>query len=55
LYLSVDFRSIDFREQLPLFHACTHIELPLLQIAAGSRINWRIGERLGIAWQHEFV
>ncbi len=55
LYLSVDFRSIDFREQLPLFHAGPDIEIPLLQIAAGSRINWCIRERLRIARQHEFV
>src|ERR1700739_2003875 len=53
--LLVDFRSFYLRKQLALLDMRANIEVPAPEIAAGSRIDWRIAECLRVAGQDYFL
>ncbi len=55
LQLLVDFGSFNLREQLALLDMRANVEIPALQIATGSRIDWRVTECLRVAGQNNFL
>jgi hypothetical protein len=55
LELLVQFRRFDFRQQIALMNARADVGVPGFQVTAGAGVNGRIGERLCIAGQHDFL
>ena len=47
--LLVDLRRLNHGQQLPGFYVRTDVEIPLLQITVGARVNRRRDERLHIS------
>ncbi len=47
----VDFRRIDFRQQISRLHLITNVHQPTFQITACARINGRLFQRLYVARQ----
>src|SRR5262249_46213953 len=55
LQLLIKFGRFDLGQKLSLFRVCTDIQIPLLQIPTGTRIDRRLGERFGGARQCDFL
>ena len=55
VHLLIQFRRIDLRQQLPRLHPVADVHLAALHVSAGTRQHRRFGDRLNIAWQHQFA
>ena len=53
--LLVDLRRLDDSQQIACFYIRTNIEVPLLEVAVGSRVDRRRDIRLDVAGQHDFL
>src|SRR5713226_752437 len=51
----VDFRCVDLSEKLALFHAGPNVDVPLLHITAGARVNRSRHVGFYVAGQHNLV
>ena len=55
LQLMIGFGRFDFGEELAGLHVRADVDIPFLQIAGGARVDGRIGERLRVAGQDDFL
>jgi hypothetical protein len=53
--LLVDLGRFDLGQKVALVHVRADVEVPLLQVAVGARVDGRIGKRLYVAGKREIV
>ena len=53
--LLIDFRSVDFREQLPRLYARADVHVPAFQVAVRARIDRSIFEGLHVSRENDFL
>ena len=53
--LLVDFGRLDLGQEIAFAHVRANVEVPLLQVAVGARVDGRIGKCLYIAGKREIV
>ena len=53
--LLIDFRSLNFGQELPGLDVGANIRIPVLEIAVGARVDRRIDVCLDICRQHDFL
>ncbi len=52
--LLIQLRRFEGRQYLPGCHVAAYVDIPVLQIAAGARVNGRVREGLDVSGEHHF-
>jgi len=55
LQLLVDFRRVDFRQQLAGFHMRADVHQPALEVSIGAGIDGRVGKGLHVGRKNDFL